>query len=669
MCGIAGILNLGEGEPPELERGSRMLATLRHRGPDEFGLYAGSSALLASARLSIIDLQSGRQPISNEDGSVWVVFNGEIFNYRELRAELSARGHRFTTRTDTEVLVHLYEDHGPSFLSRLNGQFAFAIWDSRRRELLLARDRLGVRPLFYTMHQGRLYFGSEIKAILANREIAAEIDPVAIDEIFHYWSCLTPRTAFRGILELPPGHFAVAREGSIEVQRYWDLAFAPGRAGRSREEAVEELRACLTDAVKIRLEADVEVGAYLSGGLDSSLVTALVKRMAGRRLRTFSISFGDPEFDESAYQREMAEYLGTEHRVVQASHGDIGRAFPEVIWHTECPILRTAPVPMFLLSRLVNESGIKAVLTGEGADEFLGGYDIFKEAAVRHFWSRHPESRLRPLLFERLYPDIGRLHGASNAMLGAFFRHDLTTAASSPYFSHVIRWRNGERSARFYSADLKASLPAVRRLPVLPANFMEWGTLERAQYLESTVFLPQYLLCSQGDRMGMANSVEGRFPFLDPRVVEFSCGLPSEWKLNGLKEKWLLRLLARDYLPSSISARRKRPYRAPIHLSFFDPSPEYVPELLSERSIRSAGLFEPAAVRQLVQKAESGKALGETDEMALAGILSTQLVHRLFVAAPRTAPALTLNDRVHIRRGGRYDYRIGKRVHAECVGS
>lgn len=668
MCGIAGVVNLKQSAPLEVSTGANMLAQLRHRGPDEFGMYNGQDALLCSARLSILDLESGQQPICNEDGTLWVVFNGEIYNHSELRAGLLRRGHRFATRSDTEVLVHLYEEYGASMLPQLNGQFAFAIWDARDQTLFLARDRLGVRPLFYTTHAGRFYFASEIKAILANREIPGELDPISLDEVFHYWSCLTPRTAFRGIMELPPGHFGVLRSGEIEVRRYWELRFSSQANHRSMEEAGEELRSLLSDAVRIRLRADVPVGAYLSGGLDSSLITALIQRTHTGTLRTFSIAFSDPGYDESVFQHQMAQYLGTRHEVVHATRAGIGQAFPDVVWHAETPILRTAPAPMLLLSGLVHECGFKVVLTGEGADEFLGGYDIFKEAAIRQFWARYPNSRLRPRLLERLYPDIGRLHDAANPYLAAFFGHGLTDTGS-PFYSHTIRWRNGDRSSRFYSPQLRDALTSDRRLPDLPPDFSQWSLLERAQFLEITVFLSQYLLCSQGDRMGMANSVEGRFPFLDPRVVEFSCALPPQWKLHGLSEKYLLRLLAREYLPPSIAARPKRPYRAPIYRSFFHPAPDYVKEMLSPASIAAVGMFVPATVSQLVRKVESGQPLGETDDMALAGILSTQLLHQQFVAAPRFATGLSIGNRIHLCGGIHDDIRFQPPLLAGSVGS
>jgi asparagine synthase (glutamine-hydrolysing) len=635
MCGIAGVLNLAERPPVDKAVLCRMLGTIRHRGPDEFGIYRDVQAGLGSARLSIIDLSSGQQPIGNEDGTLWIVYNGEAFNYVELRPELEARGHRFSTNTDTEVILHLYEDHGPSCLAYLNGQFAMAIWDARERSLFLARDRLGIRPLFYTIVDSQLVFGSEIKALLAHPDVRAEIDPASLDQIFTFWSTLSPRTAFRHIHQVPAGHYLLAREGQFAVQSYWELDFAPDAdAGRTSQDYLDEFESLLIDATRIRLRADVPVGAYLSGGLDSSVTSAIVRNYTHNRLDTFSIAFADPQFDESRFQQEMATFLGTDHRVAHCTHADIGRIFPDVIWHTETPILRTSPAPLFLLSNLVHEHGLKVVVTGEGADEVLAGYNIFKEMKVRRFWARDPDSRVRPLLLKRLYPYISGLSSGSGAYLRAFFQKGLSDT-DSPFYSHAIRWANTARIRRFFvehEGEMSVGQHHHLEPPLPPPAFPRWSHLAQAQYLEMSIFLSQYLLSSQGDRMAMAHSVEGRFPFLDHRIVEFCNSLPSNLKLRGLTEKWLLKELGRKLVPADICRRPKQPYRAPIHRSFFNGgAPDYVQELLSERALRDSGFFKPGAVARLVRKAELQASLSEVDDMALVGILSTQLLHHRFV--------------------------------------
>jgi asparagine synthase (glutamine-hydrolysing) len=654
MCGIVGILN--HSAAPDEQTVRRMLGMIRHRGPDEFGIYLGHHVALGNARLSIVDLAGGQQPIGNEDGSLWIVFNGEIFNYVELRAELEARGHKFSTHCDTEVILHLYEDYGPKCLSRLNGQFAIAIYNERDRSLFLARDRLGVRPIFYTQAGNDLIFASEVKAILAHPGIAAEIDPVALDQIFTYWSTLPPRSCFRNIQSLPPGHYVLARNGSFEIAPYWQLTFG-NRAGTnnanvSKADYIHKFRELLVDATRIRLRADVPVGAYLSGGLDSSTIAAIIKHLGHTHLDTFSIAFSDPKFDESEHQKRMAAFLGTDHQVVYATHADIGRVFPEVIWHTETPIMRTSPAPMFLLSKLVHDRKYKVVLTGEGADEFLAGYDIFKEAMVRRFWARQPDSLRRPKLLQRLYADITDLNATGQAYLKAFFGSGLKET-TRPDYSHFIRWRNNRRACNFFSEDVRAAIDEERgqsdtALP-LPDGFKTWGPLEQAQALEITIFLSHYLLSSQGDRPAMAHSVEGRFPFLDYRVVEFCTQLPSRLKLCGLTEKYILREVAKEWLPAEILARGKRPYRAPIHKSFFNEAKlDYVRGLLQPEAIHSSGYFNPAAVSQLVAKIDQNRPLGETDDMALVGIISTQLVHRQFVQNFALSPAIADADSVKV---------------------
>ncbi len=658
MCGIAGKFNRRTAQPVTEDDLCPMLALLRHRGPDEFGALLDGEAGLGSARLSIIDLHRGGQPISNEDESLWIVFNGEVFNHLELRADLEKRGHHFRTDSDTEVILHLFEDSGPDCLNRLNGQFAIALWDSKRRRLFLARDRLGVRPLFYAqLPDGSLIFASEIKAILSDPRVHAEMDPTILAQIFTFWAPVASNTVFRGIQELPPGHHLIADRDAVRVERYWQLRFPAdpvAATDQGADEVVEEFRALLIDACRIRLRADVPVGAYLSGGVDSSTIATVARQhTSNHRLMTFSIAFSDPRFDEAAFQLQMARHLGTDHQVVRATDADIGRVFPDVIWHTEVPVMRTAPAPMFLLSKLVRDHGFKVVVTGEGADEFLAGYDIFKEAKIRRFWARRPESSRRPLLFKRLYHDIEGMAQGSPAFLAAFFGERFEEV-ECPVYSHLVRWRNNGRACRFFADSVRGVTPTRPwdgLVQSLPAEFARWEPLAQAQYLEITLFLPQYLLSSQGDRMAMAHSIEARFPFLDPRLVEFCNRLHPRMKLRCLREKYLLKKAAQAWIPEAILRRPKRPYRAPVRRSFFNESaPEYVRELLSPRRIKATGFFNPRSVEQLVRKAETGTAFSETDGMALVGILSSQLVHHLFVEDFRQPAPLTAKDLTRICR-------------------
>lgn len=638
MCGVAGIALLrGKGriERSELER---MIQAVRHRGPDGFGYLERPEAGLAHARLSIIDLSTGDQPIRNEAGTVWVVFNGEIFNYIELREELEARGHRFYTTSDTEVIVHLYEEHGDAFVEHLNGQFAIALWDQTRRRLVLARDRAGIRPLFYTECAGRLLFASEIKSLFALDEVRREIDPRALAETFTYWAPLGDRTAFSGVRQLPPGHLLVLEDGATTLRRYWDWTFPPGHipAAKSADEYAEELRERLIQAVRLQLRADVPVGAYLSGGLDSSVITSVIRNFTNVPLRTFSLTFEDAEFDESGHQQELVDYLGTEHTSIRVSTRQIGQAFPRAIWHAEAPVVRTAPAPMMLLSGSVRENGYKVVLTGEGADEVFGGYDLFKEAKIRRFMARSPASRWRGRILERLYPYLQHSPASSPAFAQRFFSEGIEHL-DEPWFAHIPRWATTGRVARFFSPSLTAAIgpwdPYAAVANTLPANIGSWSPLARDQYVEATTLMSGYLLCSQGDRMGMANSIEGRFPFLDHTLIEFANRLPARYKVMGLDEKYLLKRAMADYLPPGIRSRTKQPYRAPDSASFFTDgaAQPWVAELMDADSVRAAGYFDPGAVARLLEKARQGRVIGFSDNMAFVGIVSTMLLHRQFV--------------------------------------
>jgi asparagine synthase (glutamine-hydrolysing) len=640
MCGICGIFN-SSGEPADPGLLDRMIGTVRHRGPDESGIWTDGSIGLAHTRLSIIDLSGGRQPMSNEDGTLQVTFNGEIFNFVELRADLEKKGHRFATRSDTEVILHLYEDEGEECVRRFNGQFSFAVWDGKRRRIFAARDRLGVRPFFYTSANGSFLFASEVKALLACPSVRPEIDLRALDQVFTFWHTLAPRTIFEGILELPPGCSMVVEGGEVRVRPYWGIDYGRGGCPSSEEECVERLRELLIDAARIRLRSDVPVGAYLSGGLDSTVIAAIIRRFSDTPLKTFSVSFDDPEFDESAFQADAVRHIGTDHHDVRCGYADIARVFPDVVWHAEKPILRTAPAPLFILSSLVRRHGYKVVLTGEGSDEMLGGYDIFKEAKVRRFWARRPDSRLRPLLLRKLYPYLRNIASQPEAYLKAFFRVNLEDLAS-PFFSHIPRWELTSKLKIFFSDEVRAALDGYDATEDLRGELTErfgaWDGFSQAQYLETRYLLPGYILSSQGDRMSMAHSVEGRFPFLDHRVAEFAAALPPRLKMKALDEKHILKRAAGDLIPASVRKRPKQPYRAPDAKSFFGDGKareEYVEEILSPRRIAEDGIFDPGAVGKLVEKVKGGRAIGIKDNMALVGILSTGLVIERFIRKRR----------------------------------
>lgn len=637
MCGVIGWFGRPAPSAEDAALARAMVAAIAHRGPDGSGIYIDEgigtrpAVGLGHARLAIVGLEDGAQPMANADGTLTVVFNGEIFNYVELRDELKARGRRFLTNSDTEVLLALYEEMGEHFLDRLNGDFAFALHDKRRGRMMLARDRMGVRPLYYATTGGRLWFASEVKALAAVPGLRLELDLVALDQIFTLWAPVAPRTAFAGISQLQPGEMAIVDADGMHQRFWWELDY-PDRDQslplRSRQDEAEELRALLEDATRLRMRADVPVGTYLSGGLDSSVTSALAARLTPLGLNSFSVTFDDAEHDESVFQNEMVRELGTRHSAISCTKGDIAAAFPNVISATECPIVRTAPAPLYRLSSLVRQRGLKVVLTGEGADEVFAGYDLFSEAAVRRFVGRSPASKVRPLLFGRLYPWQSQLNRQSPAQLAAVFGGGDPT---DPLYSHRPRFRSTSSAKLFFSPMLKdrlAGYDATEELIAsLPPRFGRWHPLHQAQYLETRFLLAGYILSSQGDRVAMAHGVEGRFPFLDHRVVEFAGRLPPEAKLCGLKEKHILRRAVGDLLPTGIARRRKQPYRAPEARSFTDAlsGDGAIASALSEKSLASAGFFEPRLVRRLVDKAISRPEGSFRDNTAFVGILSTQL--------------------------------------------
>lgn len=647
MCGIAGTYARADADRALL---LAMAGELRHRGPDGTGLYLDRRFGMINTRLAIVDLAGGDQPLASANGRFWVMQNGEIYNYVELRAELEQLGYRFVTTSDTEVIATAYQHWGPAALHHLNGDFAIAVWDRQRRELFLARDRFGVRPLFLSEAGGELSFASEAKALLRHPAARRELDPLALVEALTTWSVLPDRSAFVGIRELAPAHYLRAGpDGIIEERRWWDIEFTGGeRADGVDEDAlVEELHALLRDATRLRRRADVPVAAYVSGGLDSSAIAALALETSTEELLSFGVGFDDEHFDESVYQDSVVEALGIPLTRITVGGSDIAALLPRAIELTEKPTLRTALTPLLALSKAVRDAGLKVVMTGEGADELFAGYDVFREDKVRRFWAREPESTLRPLLFARLNAFLARDLARSGRFLASFYGRGLTET-DDPLYSHRIRFLNTGRCTRLLRPDVLEAAsaqgdPLQRVAAALPPEHLKRTPLARAQYLEIMTFLNAYLLHSQGDRMLMGNSIEGRFPFLDYRVAEFAARVPDELRLRGLEEKHILRRAVGPLLPAHVGARTKRPYRAPIAAAFAGAhAPEYVAEMLSARRVAEAGLFDPATVDRVRAKAEANveTGLAETDEMALVAVVSTMLLHDTFIANPRLAEPL-----------------------------
>ncbi len=631
MCGICGVLS--PTTQPDIELAHHMIGALSHRGPDGSGYYRDDRVILGHTRLAIVDTAHGEQPMCNENEQIWVTFNGEIFNHVELRAQLVDRGHIFRTHCDTEVIVHAWEEWGTEAFDRFNGQWAFALWDRVTGTLVLCRDRYGVRPLFYTTVGDRLVFASEMKALFVDPAVSHEFDPVGLDQTFTFWSPVAPRTPFAGVSQLPPGSYLTVKDGGHELVRYWMPTFPePGSESRgSLDEHAQGLRERLIEATKLRFErSDVPVGAYLSGGLDSSITASIIASFTDVDLHTFSLRFSDTEFDEGSYQRRLVASLGTNHHDITVSESDIANVFPEVVWHAESPLLRTAPAPMFLLSRLVRESGYKVVVTGEGADEVLAGYDIFREAKVRQFWARNPDSAVRGRAVELLYPWMARSPNLAPAFSAGFFGRNLSL--DDPAMSHRPRWDSTAvlKSMLTDSARASATPDASDDLiAAFPDRSEDWNLLARAQWLEMTTLLPGYILSSQGDRMLMGNSIEGRFPFLDVNVGSYASRMPARQKILGLDEKHLLKRAFADLIPAEIRNRPKQPYRAPDASSFFaQGSPDWLDDVTSESAVSRTGLFRPAVVARLLQKARRnrGRGLSNTDNMRLVAVVSTQLL-------------------------------------------
>ncbi len=634
MCGIAGIIH-AHAPDIRLQSVKGMLARMYYRGPDESGIYHSRNATLGNVRLSIIDLDTGQQPISDLSGRYWIVFNGEIYNYIELREDLLRKGIHLKTSSDTEVLVQLYAMHGKACLQQLNGQFAFAIWDKEKQELFAARDRTGIRPFYFYKKHGGFIFASEIKSIFENTDVEKALNPAGLLQMMTFWTTITPSTVFNEIEELSPGHYLTFSQKGISIQRYWQLSFNDQPARRGLDTYLEEFHELFSDAVRIRLRADVEVAAYLSGGLDSSATVAYIKEIAPEILNTFSITFGERDFDERDYQRQAIDHFRTSHYSIECTAQSIAENFPRVVWQSEIPMIRTAPAPMMILSGLVRQHGIKVVITGEGADEMLAGYNIFKENEVRRFWARQPGSQIRPLLLARLYPYLPHLQQARPNMLKMFFGYRLQDV-DNPLYSHLLRWNNSGHIAKHLSNSFREisgdyePLSDVNRM--LPEGFSTWDSLQKAQWLETTIFMSGYLLSSQGDRMGMANSVEGRYPFLDHRLIEFLSSVPSQFKLKGLEEKYLLKKVVNDKIPGSIVKRSKQAYRAPISSVFFsDELTDYIKYMISDEYLRKTDLFDPESVESLIKKVRNNQMATETENMAITAIVSTQMLNYQFI--------------------------------------
>ncbi|OHX15067.1 asparagine synthase (glutamine-hydrolyzing) [Chromobacterium sphagni] len=647
MCGIAGLFHEGLQTQERVDCLKSMLARMRHRGPDEMGYYFDDVSALGSARLSIVDIAGGQQPLGDEAGRYWIAFNGEIYNYKELRGELEARGRRFVSHCDTEVLLQAWIEWGAQSLKRLNGAFAFCIYDRVERSIVLARDRFGKRPLYYLNQSGAIVFASELKCLLAYEPFRFAFDSEQLASIFRIWTPLDEHCGFSSVRQVPAGAYLYAHGQGVETVCYAPLELDAEPLALGEEEAAEQVRAALSDSVGLRLRGDVEVGTYLSGGIDSAIITALVGAQSAGPVKSFSIRFDEDEFDESGDQQLLSSFFGTRHTSLSIGSRDIVDAFPDALWHAETPVFRTAFVPMFLLSREVNRQGIKVVLTGEGADEAFLGYDIFKETLLRADWGGK-DADARQAGLSRLYPYLRQFNEQNRASISAFF-DQLSGKESEDFFSHQLRFHNSQLSARLLRQKHEALKPLTELVAAAGGRFSRLSQVQRAQWLEYKTLLGGYLLSTQGDRMSLAHSVENRCPFLDPAVVRLACAGNLKFG-DPFDEKHLLKRAFADQLPARLLSKPKQPYRAPDASAFLACRPDYLDAIGSESELKKIDALDPKFCLAFADKLLSKpvERISQAENQTFLFLLSTALLHRRFVE--RNAPEPSAIDALLTRR-------------------
>ncbi len=633
MCGITGVYGSDPNKGSRKNIIQKMTSTIQHRGPDGWGYYISPDIALGQTRLSIVDLNTGDQPMTSGDHII--VYNGEIFNYIELRTELQEKGIKFNTTSDTEVLLKSYQQYGLDCFSKFNGQFAVLIWNRKTKELIIARDRYGIRPLFILSFKGSFYFASEMKAFDQIPGYKRSFNSKNLFEHSLLWNTFGDHTVYNNIRTLPGGCFAIYKNNKlIAEKRFYELGQSFSKyIDNSLAEAEEEFIDLLNDAIKLRLRSDVPVGAYLSGGIDSSVIVNQVKNFTSKSFKTFSITFSDQEYDESSYQNDMVKRINSDHCGINITYDKVDETFPEAVYHFERPVFRTAPIPLFLLSQQVRESDIRVVLTGEGADEILWGYDSFKEIKLLEFWSKDPSSIYRPLLIKKLYPHLNHYKDETQFGMMRMFYEGFIEDFNNSLASLNIRVHNNKILENYFNKNNRSEFDKERLITemqsIFPSNFNTWSLLQKNQFLEMKTLLDGYLLSSQGDRMSLAHGIEGRYPFLDHRVVEYAFALNENYKLKGFSQKHLLRKAFEKHIPSSIINRPKRPYMSPDLKSFIrDNGPtENTNFFLSNSLIKDYQIFNPKWIARFLKKFESGipKNIGYRDNMIITFILSAQI--------------------------------------------
>ena len=635
MCGIFGVLGLGVDNPHKREILKKAISQLGHRGPDAWGIYVSSAVGLGHTRLSIIDVNEGHQPMC---ASEYVIsFNGEIYNYIELRQSLESQGYRFKTKSDTEVLLTLYRAEGEACFAKLNGQFAVLIWDKKRSQLVVARDRYGIRPLYALEHGGYYYFSSEMKAFDTLSNYQREITPQGLFEHALLWNTLLDDTIYKRVRSIESGTYEVFSLNGLQQKcRYYQVGenFHSENQTPDFEASKQQFHNLMQNSVRLRLRSDVPVGAYLSGGIDSTVISELVNKQTNHEFKTFSVAFADKSFDESEFQLLASKQIGSTHQVVNIQRKDIDKYMSHSIFHTERPIFRTAPVPLHLLSKKVGETDIKVVLTGEGADEILFGYDTFKELKILSEWKAGAGDALVTESIKKLYPHLD--HYADTRQVGfmKMYYKGFIDDFENEFCGLNIRIANNKIVKNFFNKDLGVTFDKdvlrERLKRMLPEAYPTWSLLQKNSFLEIKTLLQGYLLSSQGDRMAMGNSVEGRFPFLDHRVVEMVFAMPDEFKLNGFDQKHILKETYKHTIPAEITNRPKQPYMAPDLTAFIGGEgqlSELAGEMFSTERIKKYGLFDQKMVARFLNKFKNGvpEQTGYRDNMLFIFMLTTQL--------------------------------------------
>ncbi len=632
MCGIAGFVSV-EQTTSEQESAAvidRMCRVIAHRGPDDQGVMVEGRVALGMRRLSIIDLAGGHQPISNEDSTVSIVFNGEIYNYRDLQPALKARGHLFKTNSDTETIVHAYEEYGAECLAHLRGMFAFAIWDERRERLFIARDRAGKKPLYYTLTtSGTLIFGSELKSLREHPEFRGEINAEALDAYLSFGYIPDPLTIFEGVHKLPPGHHLTFERGRLRIEPYWDFPYMEAQTDASlrEEDYLEELRALLDEAVRLRLVADVPLGAFLSGGVDSSVVVGLMARATNRPVKTFSIGFHEDSYNELKYARVAAEEFETEHHEFIVTP-DICSIVDELVWHFDEPFADSSAIPTYMVSKLARQF-VKVVLSGDGGDELFGGYTRYVVDRRRSGFARLPR-----VVREGLMQPLGRSlpHGA----WGRNYVHNVALDPLDRYIEDISIFTRLNKPS-LYTEDFRARLRAGAAAESFRAHARRSRSedaLDPLLYLDSKTYLPGDIL-TKVDRMSMAVSLEARVPLLDHKLIEFVCArIPASMKMKGLETKHIFKRAVRELVPAAILERPKQGFGVPIQQWINQQLRERVHGTLTEPRTEQRGYTEPRYVRLLLDEHERGRRDHSSELWAL---FMLELWHRTFVDAPTGA--------------------------------